>query len=459
MDKNVEHILIVDDEIDICEQISEILKDNHFSTKIVHTSEETIKSINEKYPILIILDIWLNNSKLDGFSLLKKIRAENPQIPIIMISGHGNIETAINSIKNGAFDFIEKPFDIDILLLKVNKALENVKLKKKIEQLSNKNILSDFVYKSETTKSLRDVVMKISKTESNILLSGPAGSGKEFLARLIHQNSNRSKKSFQIINCTNLDNDGFEKKLFGIEKNNSEIIKGALEEFDEGTILFDQIEDLSLSAQGKMIGFLEGQKFSRHGGVHLIKTNVRIISSTKSDLEKMIDCNLFRQDLYFKLNAIPIKVPTISQRKEDIPELVKHFTQKFVKKNNFKEKVFSEDCILFFQSLKLSGNIRQLKNLVEWILIILSENNVKLITQNDIPIEIKSQFDNKNFLYSFANISMKDARDMFERHFLNEKLRENKFNINKLSKMIGMERTALYRKLKSLKIDISELKK
>ena len=459
MNKNTEHILIVDDEIDICEQISEILKDNHFSTKIVHTSEETIKSINEKYPILIILDIWLNNSKLDGFSLLKKIRAENPQIPIIMISGHGNIETAINSIKNGAFDFIEKPFDIDILLLKVNKALENVKLKKKIEQLSNKNILSDFVHKSEKTKSLRDVVMKISKTESNILLSGPAGSGKEFLARLIHQNSNRSKKSFQIINCANLDNDSFEKKLFGIEKNNSEIFKGALEEFDEGTILFDQIEDLSLSAQGKMIGFLEGQKFSRHGGVQLIKTNVRIISSTKSDLEKMIDNNLFREDLYFKLNVIPIIVPTISQRKEDIPELVTLFTQKFIKKNNFKEKVFSEDCILFFQSLKLSGNIRQLKNLVEWILIILSEKNVKLITQNDIPVEIKSQFDNKNFLNSFENISMKEARDMFERQFLNEKLRENRFNINKLSKMIGMERTALYRKLKSLKIDISELKK
>ena len=459
MNKNTEHILIVDDEIDICEQISEILKDNHFSTKIVHTSEETIKSINEKYPILIILDIWLNNSKLDGFSLLKKIRAENPQIPIIMISGHGNIETAINSIKNGAFDFIEKPFDIDILLLKINKALENVKLKEKIEQLSNKNILSDFVHKSEKTKSLRNVVMKISKTESNILLSGPAGSGKEFLARLIHQNSNRSKKSFQIINCANLDNDSFEKKLFGIEKNNSEIFKGALEEFDEGTILFDQIEDLSLSAQGKMIGFLEGQKFSRHGGVQLIKTNVRIISSTKSDLEKMIDNNLFREDLYFKLNVIPIIVPTISQRKEDIPELVTLFTQKFIKKNNFKEKVFSEDCILFFQSLKLSGNIRQLKNLVEWILIILSEKNVKLITQNDIPVEIKSQFDNKNFLNSFENISMKEARDMFERQFLNEKLRENRFNINKLSKMIGMERTALYRKLKSLKIDISELKK
>ena len=459
MNKNTEHILIVDDEIDICEQISEILKDNHFSTKIVHSSEETIKSISEKSPILIILDIWLNNSKLDGFSLLKKIKTENPQIPIIMISGHGNIETAINSIKNGAFDFIEKPFDIDILLLKINKALENVKLKEKIEQLSNRNTLSDFVHKSEKTKSLRDVVMKISKTESNILLSGPAGSGKEFLARLIHQNSNRSKKSFQIINCANLDNDSFEKKLFGIEKNNSEIIKGALEEFDEGTILFDQIEDLSLSAQGKMIGFLEGQKFSRHGGVHLIKTNVRIISSTKSDLEKMIDSNLFREDLYFKLNVIPIIVPTISQRKEDIPELVKLFTQKFIKKNNFKEKVFSEDCILFFQSLKLSGNIRQLKNLVEWILIILSEKNVKLITQNDIPIEIKSQFDNKNFLNSFENISMKEARDMFERQFLNEKLRENRFNINKLSKMIGMERTALYRKLKSLKIDISELKK
>ena len=452
-------IIIVDDEKDIRELISGILSDEGFETRLAKDIDSLKIELIKRVPSLILLDVWLDQSNADGIDILKVLKKSYPYIPVIMISGHGTIDMAINALKIGAFDFIEKPFDIDILLLKINKALENVKLKEKIEQLSNRNTLSDFVHKSEKTKSLRDVVMKISKTESNILLSGPAGSGKEFLARLIHQNSNRSKKSFQIINCANLDNDSFEKKLFGIEKSNSEIIKGALEEFDEGTILFDQIEDLSLSAQGKMIGFLEGQKFSRHGGVHLIKTNVRIISSTKSDLEKMIDSNLFREDLYFKLNVIPIIVPTISQRKEDIPELVKLFTQKFIKKNNFKEKVFSEDCILFFQSLKLSGNIRQLKNLVEWILIILSEKNVKLITQNDIPIEIKSQFDNKNFLNSFENISMKEARDMFERQFLNEKLRENRFNINKLSKMIGMERTALYRKLKSLKIDISELKK
>ena len=459
MKNNRKYILIVDDEKDICEQISEILKDNHFNTKSVFTSDETIKSIEKSLPDLIILDIWLNNSKLDGFSLLKKIKERNPLIPVIMISGHGNIETAINSIKNGAFDFIEKPFDIDILLFKVNKALENINLKKKIEQLSNKKIQSDFVSKSEKTIILKNLVQKISKTESNILLSGPAGSGKEFFARLIHQTSNRSLKPFQIINCANLDHDNFEKKLFGFEKQNGEIINGNLEELNNGTILFDQIEDLHESAQGRLIGFLEGQKFSRFGGVELIKTNVRIISSTKSDLQNMIKKNKLREDLYFKLNAISITIPPLSQRKEDIPHLVELFARKFIKKNNFKKKFFSEECILFFQSLELSGNIRQLKNLVEWILIILSEKNIKYISPKDIPIEIKDQFDGNNFISSYDNVSMKEARDIFERKFLHKKLKENCFNINKLSKTIGMERTALYRKLKSLKIDITELKK
>ena len=459
MKNNQDHILIVDDERDICEQISEILKDNHFKTEIVHTSDGTIESINKKSPKLIILDIWLNNSKLDGFSLLKKIKSQNPQIPVIMISGHGNIETAINSIKNGAFDFIEKPFDIDILLLKVNKALENFKLKEKIDQLSNQKFSSDFVSKSEKSKNLRNIIQKISKTESNILLSGPAGSGKEFFARLIHKESNRRRNSFRIVNCANLDNESFEKKLFGLEKTNGEIIKGILEDLNEGTILFDQIEDMNISSQGKLVGFLERQKFTRYGGVQMIRTNVRILSSSKGNLKNLIGKKKFREDLYFKLNVIPISIPTLGERKEDIPELVNIFSEEFINKNNFKEKIFSDDCILFFQSLDLSGNIRQLKNLVEWILIILSEKNIKYIKQTDIPIEVKSQFDNKHFLDSYDNISMKQARDMFERQFLHEKLRENQFNINKLSKIIGMERTALYRKLKSLKIDIAELKK
>ena len=459
MKNNQDHILIVDDEKDICEQISEILKDNHFTTEIVHTSDETIESINKKSPKLIILDIWLNNSKLDGFSLLKKIKSQNPQIPVIMISGHGNIETAINSIKNGAFDIIEKPFDIDILLFKVNKALENTKLKEQIDQLSNQKFSSCFVSNSEKSKSLKNIIQKISKTESNILLSGPAGSGKEFFARLIHKESNRMHKSFHILNCANLDNESFEKKLFGFEKTNGQIVKGILEDLNEGTILFDQIEDLNISSQGKLIGFLEGQKFIRYGGAQTIRTNVRILSSSKGNLKNMIGKKKFREDLFFKLNVIPISIPTLAERKEDIPELVNIFSEEFINKHNFKEKIFSDDCILFFQSIDLSGNIRQLRNLIEWILIILSEKNIKHIKQSDIPIEVKSQFDNKHFLASYDNISMKQARDMFERQFLHEKLRENQFNINKLSKMIGMERTALYRKLKSLKIDIAELKK
>ena len=452
-------IIIVDDEKDIRELIAGILSDEGYETRLVKDIDSLKIQLIKRLPSLILLDVWLDQSNADGIDILKILKKSYPYIPVIMISGHGTIDMAINALKIGAFDFIEKPFDIDILLLKVNKALENFKLKEKIDQLSNQKFSSDFVSKSEKSKNLRNIIQKISKTESNILLSGPAGSGKEFFARLIHKESNRRRNSFRIVNCANLDNESFEKKLFGLEKTNGEIIRGILEDLNEGTILFDQIEDMNISSQGKLVGFLERQKFTRYGGVQMIRTNVRILSSSKGNFKNLIGKKKFREDLYFKLNVIPISIPTLGERKEDIPELVNIFSEEFINKNNFKEKIFSDDCILFFQSLDLSGNIRQLKNLVEWILIILSEKNIKYIKQTDIPIEVKSQFDNKHFLDSYDNISMKQARDMFERQFLHEKLRENQFNINKLSKIIGMERTALYRKLKSLKIDIAELKK
>ena len=449
-------ILIVDDEKDICEQISGILQDNLYETSYCYTSDEALKKISKFSPGLIILDIWLNNSKLDGFMLLKKIKNFNDNIPVIMISGHGNIETAINSIKNGAFDFIEKPFDSELLLFKVKKALENQTLKNKIEQLIKNDNDLNFVHESMVTSKLKNLIEKISKTESFVLLNGPPGSGKEVVARLIHKQSNRSKNLFRIINCANLETETFEKKLFGVEKDNGEIIKGILEECNGGTILLDQIEDMPLKIQGRIIGFLEEQKFYRVGGIKNLETNIRIISSTKTNLEDCIKSNQFREDLYFKLNVIPMNVPPLQDRKEDIKSLVDVFSKDFIKKNNFKLKTFSDDSISFFKKIKLNGNVRQLKNLIEWILILLSEKNDSIINLNDIPHEVRSQFSPEMVLENYEDISMREARDRFEKKFLEKSLKKYDFNINKVANVVKMERTALYRKLKSLNIEIQK---
>ncbi len=447
-------ILIVDDEKDICEQISGMLEDNFYDTIYSFTSDDALKKIKKYSPKLIILDIWLNNSKLDGFTLLKKIKNFNDNIPVIMISGHGNIETAINSIKNGAFDFIEKPFDSELLLFKVKKALENQNLKNKIEQLIDNEGGFSFIHKSVVTARLRELIEKISKTESFVLLKGPPGSGKEIVAKFIHRQSNRSKSLFRVINCANLDPKTFEKKLFGMEKSNGEITKGILEECNGGTILLDQIEDMPVNTQGRIIGFLEEQKFTRVGGMKNLITDIRIISSTRSNLEKCIKLNQFREDLYFKLNVIPINVPPLEDRKEDIESLVSIFSNDFIKKNNFKEKKFSKESISFFKNIRLNGNVRQLKNLVEWILILLSEKNNYVINISDIPNEVRSQFNEELVLDNFGDISMKEARENFEKKFLEKSLKKYNFNINRVSNVIKMERTALYRKLKSLKIKI-----
>ena len=454
--KRVDYILVIDDEKDICEQICAILEDNFFSTAFAYNSEDAFKKIQKIRPNLVILDIWLNNSKLDGFMLLKKIKNFDSRIPVIMIRGHGNIETAINSIKNGAFDFIEKPFDIDLLIYKVKKALENQQLKNKIEKLIDNRLDFKFVANSKSTKKLNETIDKIAKTESFILLNGPAGSGKELLAKLIHRRSNRSKKSFRVINCANLNPESFEQKIFGVEKNNGEVIKGFLEDSNGGTILFDQIEDMPISTQGKIIGFLEEQKFTRLGGIKSVKTDVRIISSTKTDLENSIKLNLFREDLFFKLNVIPINVPTLDERKDDIEDLINIFIDDYSKQNNFKKKVFSSECVEFFKSINLTGNVRQLRNLIQWILILLAESKITKIEINHIPDEIKSQFNKKTDQTFFRELPMKDAREIFEKNYIEQFLNKYDFNINKVSNVIGMERTALYRKIKNLNINLSK---
>lgn len=451
-------ILIVDDEKDICDQISGLLKDDGFLTFSASNSDDAIKYLKLEEINLVILDIWLNNSKLDGFKTLEKIKKLNELIPVIMISGHGNIETAVTAIKKGAYDFIEKPFDSEILLFKVKKALENIDLKRKIKKLTNNNEQT-FVKNSEVTKKLYIIISKISKTESTILVSGPSGSGKEIVARKIHNLSNRSNKPFGILSCANLDPESLEKKLFGVESKDNLVQIGKLEKLNGGTILFDQIEDLPLKSQGKIIRFIEDQKITRIGGSHSILIDVRIIAITKVNLLKLIEQKKFREDLYFKLNVMPIIMPSLERRIEDIADLCNIFASDYIIKNNLKSKFFTTDCINYFKTIKFPGNVRQLKNLVEWILIMLSDNKKSDIEYNDLPEEIKIYFSKKNnddsnrLSKDFANYSLKEAKEIFEKKYIEYHLANLNQNISKVSEIIGMERTALYRKIKNLKIN------
>ena len=455
MNEDIE-ILIIDDEKDICEQISGLLNDNNYLTISAYNSDDALYKFKHYKPKLVILDIWLNNSKLDGFKALEKIKELNEDVPIIMISGHGNIETAVKSIKQGAFDFIEKPFDSDLLIFKVRKAIENANLRMKLKEFTKENFDFKFVYNSPSTKKLNNLIEKIAKTESSVLLSGPAGSGKEVVAKTIHKFSFRSNKAFEVLSCANLNPDDLEKKLFGVKDNQDLSNKGIIEKINGGTLLFDQVEDMPIESQGKIIRFLENQKYGIPANSISKNNSLRIISTTKVNLIKLINEKKFREDLFFKLNVVPIEIPSLKDRKDDINELCQIFIKEFTLKNNLKYKFFSEDTINYFKSASFPGNIRQLKNLVEWIIIMLSDNNNEKISYNNLPEEIKlylSNTNDKNILSSeYSKFTLKTAKEIFEKKYIEHQMFKFNYNMSKVSQFIGMERTALYRKIKSLKI-------
>ncbi len=450
-------ILIVDDEKDICDQISGLLNDNFFETFIANSSDDALKKMKMKNPNLILLDIWLNNSKLDGFKTLEKIKEFNEKIPVIMISGHGNIDTAVKSIKKGAFDFVEKPLDSELLIFKIKKAIENLNLKTRVNQLIN-NPFFKFVNNSDSSKKVFSLIKKISKTDSSILLVGPSGSGKDVLAKNIHFFSNRCKKNFKIINCLNLCKENFDEEILGKKYDNDISSEGVSEKIDGGTILLDQIEELSFMMQGKILGFLENQKLNKGGNTNFKNIDIRIIANSKLDLKYLIKKKIFREDLYNQLNFLTIKIPKLSERKEDLKELSEIFLNEFIERNNLKGKVFSKEIIKCFESLSFPGNVRQLRNIIEWILIMLSDDKTEIISYENLPQNIKNYFDNysveynKTMIEDLSKYKLKEAKEIFEKNYLHFQI--NKFNksISKTANFIGMDRTALYRKIKDLKI-------
>ena len=446
-------ILIIDDEPDICNQLCGLLNDIGYSCDKANTSEKGLDIFKQKSFSLVLLDIWLNNSKFDGFQALEKLQRIDNNIPVIMISGHGNIETAVNSIKKGAYDFIEKPFDSDLLIFKIKKAIENYTLKKKIEKFSRKDLDSEIVAISKSSKLLEKQIKEVSKTDSNIVLIGDEGSGKEFVASKIHDYSHRSKKKFKSIDCR-LDKNIFEEQLFGSEEN--QVIKelGLLDEVDSGTIYFKNITALADKLQGQILRVLDEKKYYRIGALNPNILDLRVIASSNKNLLVSL-----RKDLLKRLNFTIIEIPSLSNRKNDIGELIEIFASEIFIEKGLKIKKFSAEVISYLIDLNYFRNIFQLKKFVEWIIVMLNNQDNNEINLGDVIDLGNNLIDKKNvFFDDFMNMSIKNAREDFEKKYLLFNLEKFKYNVTKMAKEIGMERTAIYRKLKLLNIK-TELEK
>jgi len=450
-------ILIIDDEVDICDQLSGLLNDRGFKAKYCISSEQGINEFKKDAYSLVILDIWLNDSKFDGFQTLEQIKELNETVPIIMISGHGNIETAVNSIKKGAYDFIEKPFDGDLLIFKVTKALENYDLKTRVNNLyPSKN--QNYIANSEASKKVLNSLNKISKTDSSILLSGLKGSGREFLARKIHFESNRKNKRIKVIDFYDLDKIKSENELFGSEEKGIITSLGIFEEVNGGTLFVKNIDKMSSKIQGKFLRVLEEKKYYRLGSLSPNNVDFRLISSSRILLNDLKKHEKIRNDLLKKINFFEITVPSIKQRTEDIYDLVKEFLLVSLDFHKMDIENVSNDAILFFSELVCVNSIAQLKKFIEWSVFMLSEVKNERITKERV-ISLLIGFLNedgimdKNQNFEFLDFNIKQAKESFEKKYFSYNLKKYNNNISKLSQKIGMERTALYRKLKLLKIN------
>ena len=444
-------ILIVDDERDIRELISEILIDEGYQTRLSGSADECLQELKKSVPGLLILDIWLKDNEMDGIDILVKAKREFPQVPVVIISGHGNIEIAVAAIKQGAYDFIEKPFNIEQLLVVVRRAMETSRLRQENFELKRKDTpISVMVGESNVFKNFLANLDKVTKTNGRVFLTGGSGSGKEMAARYIHANSERASKPFVIVNCASIAPDRMEDVLFGRDAGNSLSSDGLLSQADGGVIYFDEIADMPLETQSKILRVLVDQKFQRVNGKSEVRVDLRVISSTSQDLREAIRQRSFREELYHRLNVVPINVPSLSQRLEDIPLLFEHFAKTFHETQGLNLRQLSLEASTMLQTMAWPGNIRQLKNMVERVLIL--GDGQGDVSIEDLPSETKSTNDNLNNVASgpIATMPLREAREAFEREYLITQINRFNGNISKTAKFVGMERSALHRKLKSL---------
>ena len=446
----IPEILIVDDNSDIRNILNELILDAGYKTRLAANYNQALKEIDKKIPDVAILDVKLDKSDNDGIELLTHIKSKNNDVPVIIISGHANIEMAIKSLKHGAFEFIEKPFDQARLLNFISRAVENLSLKSQNKEYENKLFSSyDLVGDSKNISSIREQIEKISITESRILITGPSGSGKELISRKIHKKSKRQNKKFIILNGALLDNNKYELELFGEEKNDGSISYGALEKANNGTLLIDHISEIPLDIQSKILRVLIDQKFKRINGSNDIKVDVRLICSSNKDLKNEIQLGNFREDLYHRISVFEIYIEPLSNRISDIPLLIRYFADKISENYNIKTLEIDENDS-YILNHNWEGNVRELRNLIERIAILQPENKDK------VSSIIKESLKNDNFhdkiKENSLSVPLKEAREKFEKEYLTVQLKKFNGNISKTANFVGMERSALHRKLKGLGI-------
>ena len=455
-------VLIIDDEADIRDIISDILKDEGFTSRSVASSEQAFKSISEKTPNAIILDIWLQGSDLDGLGILEIVKKQYPLMPVVVISGHGTIETAVSAIKIGAYDYLEKPFTHDKLMIVLKRACESAKLRRENIDLKSRVIdKTEFVGNATITTRLKGEIEKVAPTSGRVMIHGAVGSGKELASRLIHKKSRRANGSFIVFSPTSMSPNKIQQELFGDSERhdtNSFYDKriSVLEAANNGTLYIDEVGDLPNLAQNRLLKFLKDQILTKSENKS-IKLDVRLITSTTKDLQVEIAHGRFRQDLYYRLNVVPLSVPILAERKEDIPLLVKYFVTQLSKFSGLKERQFSDEAIAALQAYNWPGNVRQLRNVIEWTLImnppsagVMEKIKSDMLPQDVINNSVNISKPDTNL--DMMSMPLREAREVFERQYLTAQMNRFNNNISKTSTFVGMERSALHRKLKTLNI-------
>ena len=451
----ISDVLIVEDEDDIRAMISGILEDEGYQVREAATSQDAVEAVKKRKPNLVVLDVWLKGSEMDGIELLAELKTRYKNLPVIVISGHGTVETAVSAIRKGAFDYIVKPFKAEKLLVTATRALENARLRQENEELKGKTVNVDtLVGTSASIAQLRQKIGRIAVTNSRVLITGASGTGKELLARLLHSQSNRSKGPFKAVNAASMVPERVEEELFGVEAigPDSPQKTGLLERAHNGTLYLDEVADMPLETQGKLLRLLVEQRFNRVGGQDDVQVDVRVITSSSRDLTNEVTIGKFREDLYHRLNVMPLHAPKLSERREDIPALVEHFIEQLAASTGLPARKIGDDAMAALQAHDWPGNVRQLRNNVERLLILATGEPTQPITLATLPKEVSVVKSGNNTTDNDRIIAMplRDAREHFEREYLQAQIDRFGGNISRTANFVGMERSALHRKLKSL---------
>jgi two-component system nitrogen regulation response regulator NtrX len=449
-------ILVVDDETDIRELVAGVLEDEGYETRGAADSDAALEAVAQRRPSLVLLDVWLQGSRLDGLELLDELKARDPSLPVLVISGHGNIDTAVAAIRRGAVDFIEKPFEAERLLFLVQRATETERLRREVASLrASAGREDDLTGSSTAINSVRATLKRVAGTGSRVLITGGAGVGKEVAARLLHGWSQRAQAPFVIVSAARMTPERMDEELFGVEESGNLVRPGLLEQAHGGTLFLDEIADMPMATQARILRVLTDQSFTRVGGTRVVKVDVRVVSATARDLQQEIVDGNFREDLYYRLNVVPVQIPSLAERREDIPPLVEHFVAHYANERRVQTPEVAPDAMIALQSYEWPGNVRQLRNVVERTVILAPGNRIARIDIDLLPPEVLGSAGEGGGGATASAIMgspLREARESFEREYLRVQIRRFSGNISRTATFIGMERSALHRKLKLLGI-------